>query len=104
MHSKQQRPVSCQTGSKEKACTSFALYLKVFKNHLYYLWHVRVLSIKGVHAHCYWASLVRTLSIGHAHENSGKYRADDLCVNFVCEYFCWMLGEPHFFLPDHFLF
>ena len=25
---------------------SFALYLKVFKNHLYYLWHVRVLSIK----------------------------------------------------------
>ena len=27
-------------------CTSFVLYLKVFKNHLYYLWHVRVLSIK----------------------------------------------------------
>ena len=26
--------------------TSFVLYLKVFKNHLYYLWHVRVLSIK----------------------------------------------------------
>ena len=25
---------------------SFVLYLKVFKNHLYYLWHVRVLSIK----------------------------------------------------------
>ena len=31
---------------KAKACTSFVLYLKVFKNHLYYLWHVRVLSIK----------------------------------------------------------
>ena len=29
-----------------KACTSFALNLKVFKNHLYYLWHIRVLSIK----------------------------------------------------------
>ena len=26
-----------------------------------------------------------------------KYRADDLCVNFVCEYFCWILGDPHFF-------
>ena len=29
--------------------------------------------------------------------NSTKYRADDLCVNLVCEYCCWMLGEPHFF-------
>ena len=26
-----------------------------------------------------------------------KYRADDLCVNLVCEYFCWTLGDPHFF-------
>ena len=32
--------------SKRKTCTSFVLYLKVFKNHLYYLWHVIVLSIK----------------------------------------------------------
>ena len=29
--------------------------------------------------------------------NSTRYRADDLCVNLVCEYFCWMLGDPHFF-------
>ena len=29
--------------------------------------------------------------------NSTKYRADDLCVNLVCEYFCWMRGDPHFF-------
>ena len=36
-----------QSGWKAKACTSFVLYLKVFKNHLYYLWHVRVLSIKS---------------------------------------------------------
>ena len=28
--------------------------------------------------------------------NSTKYRADDLCVNLVYEYFSWMLGEPHF--------
>ena len=28
------------------AFACFVLYLKVFKNHLYYLWHVRVLSIK----------------------------------------------------------
>ena len=39
-------PDSWQTGWKAKACTSFVLYLKVFKNHLYYLWHVRVLSMK----------------------------------------------------------
>ena len=26
-----------------------------------------------------------------------KYRADDFCVNLVCEYFCWMLGDPHIF-------
>ena len=33
----------------------------------------------------------------HQVENSTKYRADDLCANLVCEYFCWMLGDPHFF-------
>ena len=60
--------------------------------------------LKDVRAHCYCASLVRTLFIGHAifrrahrFENSTKHRADDLCVNLVCEYFCWMLGDPHFF-------
>ena len=37
---------SWRTGWKAKACTGFALYLKVFKNHLYYLCQVRVLSIK----------------------------------------------------------
>ena len=44
MHSKQKIPDSWWTGWKAKACTSFVLYLKVFKNHLHYLWHVRVLS------------------------------------------------------------
>ena len=29
--------------------------------------------------------------------NSTKYRADDLCGNLICEYFCWMLGDPHLF-------
>ena len=64
--------------------------------------------LKDVRAHCYCASLVRTLFIGHARatsfferahrvENLTKYRADDLCVNLVCEYFCWKLGDPHFF-------
>ena len=32
----------------------------------------------------------------HRVEISTKCRADDLCVNLVCEYFCWMLGDPHF--------
>ena len=31
---------------KSKGLHKLVLYLKVFKNHLYYLWHVRVLSIK----------------------------------------------------------
>ena len=44
MHSKRKIPYSWRTGWKAKACTSFVLYLKVFKNHLHYLWHVRVLS------------------------------------------------------------
>ena len=43
---KRKIPDSWQTGWKEKACTNFVLYLKVFKNHLHYLWHVRVLFIK----------------------------------------------------------
>ena len=30
-------------------------------------------------------------------ENSTKYRADDLCVNLMFKYFCWMLGDPSFF-------
>ena len=63
---------------------------------------------KDGRTHCYCASLVRTLFIGHARATSfssartelktqQKYRADDLYVNFVWEYFCWMLGDPHFF-------
>ena len=70
--------------------------------------------VKDVRAHCYCASLVRTLSIRHARahvsfkrvhqvENSTKYRADDLCVNLLYEYFCLLLGYPHFFSADHFL-
>ena len=70
--------------------------------------------LKDVRAHCYCASLVRTLYMTwrvprHVFQarapsrNSTKYRADGLCGNLICEYFCWMLGEPHFFLADHFL-
>ena len=61
MHSKRKIPNSRWTGWKAKACTSFALYLKVFKNHLYYFRHVRVLSIKpclrtqlAEHNRSYW--------------------------------------------------
>ena len=46
MPSKRKIPDSWRTGWKAKACTSFVLYLKVFKNHLYHLWHVTVFSIK----------------------------------------------------------
>ena len=67
-----------------------------------------LVSLKDVRAHCYCASLVRTLYMTwhvprHVFEaralsrNSTKYRADGLCGNLICEYFCWMLGDPHFF-------
>ena len=46
MHSKRKIPDLWRNGWKAKACTSFVLYLKVIKNHLYYLWHARVSSIK----------------------------------------------------------
>ena len=39
-------PIRGGLAEKAKACTSFALYLKVFKNHLYHLQQVRELSIK----------------------------------------------------------
>ena len=29
--------------------------------------------------------------------NSTKHRADNFCGNLICEHFCWMLGDPHFF-------
>ena len=48
MHSKQKIPDSWRTGWKAKVCTSFVLHLKVFKNHLYYLWHVRVSSTRSI--------------------------------------------------------
>ena len=36
---------------KSKSLHKLVLYLKVFKNHLYHLWHVRVLSIKLKHVY-----------------------------------------------------
>ena len=65
-------------------------------------------------SNCYCASLVRMLYMTwrvprHVFQarapsrNSTKYRADDLCGNLICEYFCWMLGDPHCFSADHFL-
>ena len=49
MHSKRKISDSWRTDLKAKACTSFALYLKVFKNHLYDLRNGRVLSINHVY-------------------------------------------------------
>ena len=67
--------------------------------------NVLALFIKDVRAHGYCSSLVRTLFTRHARatssfqarapsRNSTKSRANDLCVNLVCEYFCWVLGAP----------
>lgn len=56
----------------------------------------RIPSAHAIH----WGRAYHVMYFKRAHrvKNSIKYRADDLCVNLVCEYFCWILGEPHFFL------
>ena len=65
-------------------------------------------QLKDVRAHCYYASLERTLYMTWRvprpvfqarapSRNSTKYRADDLWGNLICEYFGWMLGDLHFF-------
>ena len=52
LHLKRKIPDSWRTGWIAKVRIKFALYLKVFKNHFYYLWHVRVLPIKPcLHTH-----------------------------------------------------
>ena len=66
-------------------------------------------QVKDVHAHCYCASLVYTLFIRHVCATSfssarTKYRADDICINLVWEYFCWMLSDPRFFSGRSFPF
>ena len=33
----------------------------------------------------------------HRVETKKRNRADDLCGELICEYFCWKLGDPHFF-------
>ena len=58
---------------------------------------------KDARAHCYCAFLkCPRYSLGtrvprHVFQVRTKYRADDLCVNLVRKYFCWMLGDPHYF-------
>ena len=65
-------------------------------------------NIKDVRAHCYCASLVHTLYMTWRvpcyvfqarapSRKSTKHRADDLCGNLICNYFCLMLGDHHFF-------
>ena len=56
-----------------------------------------LLRISSAHA-IHWSRACHIIfKCAHRCENSTKHRADDLCVNLVCEYFCWMLGDPHFF-------
>ena len=69
--------------------------------------------VKYVRAHCYCASLVRTLYMTwhvqrfQAHSlsrNSTKYRADDLCGNLSANIFVGCSVTLTFFSADHFLF
>ena len=56
-----------------------------------------LLRISSAHA-IHWSRTCHVIfKRAHRVENSTKYRADDLCVNLLCEYFCSTLGDPHFF-------
>ena len=56
-----------------------------------------LLRISSAHA-IHWSRACHVIfERAHRVENLTKYRADGLCVNLVCEYFCWKLGDPHLF-------
>ena len=56
-----------------------------------------IFNISSAHA-IHWLRVCQVIfKRAHRFENSTKHTADDLCVNLVCEYFCWILGDPHFF-------
>ena len=98
-------------GLRSKRKTTYHKYMIVLS--AVYIYHQKArdystIVFKDVRAHCYCASLVRTLYMKwrvprHVFQactlsrNSTKYRAGDLCGNLICEYFCWMLSNPHFF-------
>ena len=101
---------SLSSGKRAKSVIFLFLERKIFlqcRNSRFstsYDWYI----VKDVRAHCYCTSLLRTPFIKHARATSfssartesktqQKYRASDLGVNLVCQYFCWMLGDPQFF-------
>ena len=100
MYSKRKTPDSWRTGWKAKACTSFVLYLKVFKNHLYYLRHVRV-SIKPClhtqlpeHNKSYrkvswgWGHLITWNGPRMGHLNSFPPREGGICTKIFQKFKC----------------
>ena len=83
------------------AC-EFACTVRMCRNSM----NNKIYAFKDVHAHCYCTSLVRTLYMTwrmprHVFQartpSRNSTKADNLCGNLICEYFCWMLGDPHFF-------
>ena len=56
-----------------------------------------LLRISSAHAIHDVACATSSISSARTESKLNKYRADDLCGNLICEYFCWMLGNPHFF-------
>ena len=73
-----------------------------------WVYHSTKLLLKDVRAHCYCAYLVRTLFIRHACATSFSRACTEsktqqniqlmtFALTLVCEYFCWMFCDPHFF-------
>ena len=56
----------------------------------------RISSAHVIHGVARATSYVRRTSCISSARTESKLN-DDLCGNLICEYFCWMLGDPHFF-------
>ena len=79
-------------------CSYYWAHLHMFAFHYS---DVSTCMFKDVCAHWYCASLVRVprhvFQARAPSQNLTKDIAGDLGGNLICEYFCWMLGDPHFF-------
>ena len=100
--------INVRNKNNKKALTNGELSLKV-RTFYFFKGHLRTSApIATAHLSCArytWRGTCHVMYFKRApSRNSIKYRAGDLCGNLICEYFCWMLGEPHFFSADHFLF
>ena len=82
----------------EPIASGFCCYLRTFAP--------IVLRISSAHA-IHWADACHVMHFKRAHRVETQQDIELMtliCVNLMCEYICWMLGDLHFFSADNFLF